>query len=51
MDPLIQAIIDFMETLPPLLQLMAGGFATLAIIKIVLMIANFIENKRGTKKE
>lgn len=54
MDPvqngLTQTIIDFMETLPPLLQLMAGGFATLGIIKIVLMIANFIEDKRGKKE-
>jgi hypothetical protein len=50
MDILIQAIVDFMETLPPLLQLIAGGFATLAIVKIVLVIANFFESKRGKKE-
>jgi hypothetical protein len=54
MDPIrygfIQTIIDFMETLPPLLQLMAGGFATIGIIKVMLMIANFIEAKREKKE-
>ncbi len=54
MDPIrtgfIQTIIDFMESLPPLLQLLAGVFATLGIIKVFMLAVDFIEAKREGKK-
>ncbi len=54
MDPIrygfIQTIIDFLESLPPLLQLLTGVFATLAILKIFMVVVDFIEDKREGKK-
>lgn len=50
MESFIQAIIDFIESLPPLLQLLAGVFATLGILKLMMIIADFIEAKREGKK-
>jgi len=46
----MQTIVDFMETLPPLLQFLAGVFVTLAIVKVILIIANFIQAKREGKE-
>jgi hypothetical protein len=54
MDPIrygfIQTIIDFVESLPPLLQLLLGVFITLGILKTLMMIADFIEDKRRRDK-
>ena len=50
LENLFQAIADFMETLPPLLQLMAGVFVTLGLVKIFMMIVKFAESKSGEKK-
>lgn len=54
MDPIrygfVQTIMDFMESLPPLLQFLAGVFVTIGIFKVLLMIANFIQFKREEKK-
>ncbi|UCD11354.1 MAG: hypothetical protein JSU88_12010 [Nitrospinaceae bacterium] len=54
MDPIrygfIQTIIDFVESLPPLLQLLLGVFITLGILKALMMIADFIEDKRRRDK-
>jgi hypothetical protein len=49
MEKFLQAIADFMETLPPLLQLMAGIFVTLGMVKVFLMIVKFAESKNEKK--
>lgn len=49
MEKILQAIADFMETLPPLLQLMAGIFVTLGMVKVFLMIVKFAESKSEKK--
>ncbi len=50
MDPIrygfVQTLIDFVESLPPLLQLLLGVFITLGILKVMMMIADYIEDKR-----
>ena len=50
LENFIQAIADFMETLPPLLQLMAGVFVTLGMVKVFMMIVKFAESKSEEKK-
>ena len=50
LENLFQAIADFMETLPPLLQLMAGVFVTLGMVKIFMMIVKFADSKNDKKK-
>ncbi len=50
MEKFLQAIADFMETLPPLLQLMAGIFVTLGMVKVFLMIVKFADSKSKEKK-
>ena len=42
----MQIIIDFVDTLPPLLQLLLGIFITGAIFRILMIIVDFIEDKR-----
>ena len=57
MDPIrysfMQTTIDFVESfvnqLPPLLQLLLGVFLTIGIMKVLIKIADFFEEKR--KKE
>ena len=50
MDPIrygfVQTLIDFVESLPPLLQLLLGVFITLGILEVMMMIADYIEDKR-----
>lgn len=50
LENFIQAIADFMGTLPPLLQLMAGVFVTLGMVKVFMMIVKFAETKNENKK-
>ena len=50
LEKLFQAIEDFMETLPPLLQLMAGVFVTLGMVKVFMMIVKYAESKSEKKK-
>ena len=45
----MQIIIDFVDTLPPLLQLLLGIFITVAIFRILMAIVDFIEDKREGK--
>ena len=45
----MQIIIDFIDTLPPLLQLLLGIFITVAIFRILMVIVDFIEDKREGK--
>jgi hypothetical protein len=46
----MQIITDFVNTLPPLLQLLFGVFVTLAFIKCFMAIVDFIEDRREGKK-
>ena len=58
MDPFrygfIKTIIDFIETfvnqLPPFLQLLLGIFLTIGIMKLLIMIADFFDQKRKQNK-
>ena len=45
----MQILIDFVNTLPPLLQLLLGVFVTLGIFKCLMAIVDFIEGKRKDK--
>ena len=45
----MQTLIDFMNALPPLLQLLLGVFVTLGIFRCVIAIVDFIEDKREGK--
>ena len=45
----MQIIIGFVDTLPPLLQLLLGIFITVAIFRILMVIIDFIEDKREGK--
>ena len=47
---LMQMVIDFVNTLPPLLQLLLGMFVTLGFIKCFMRGVDFIEDKREGKK-
>ena len=46
---LMKIIIDFVDTLPPLLQLLLGVFATLGVFRCLIAIIDFIEDKREGK--
>jgi len=46
---LMKIITDFVDTLPPLLQLLLGVFATLGIFRGLIAIIDFIEDKREGK--
>lgn len=58
MDPIrygfIRTIIDVMENfvnqLPPLLQLLLGVFLTIGLMKLLIMIADFFDKKREQNK-
>jgi len=45
----MQIITDFVNTLPPLLQLLLGVFATLCVFRFLIAIIDFIEDKREEK--
>ncbi|SVD10411.1 uncharacterized protein METZ01_LOCUS363265 [marine metagenome] len=45
----MQTIADFVNTLPPLLQLLLGIFVTLCIFRCLMAIVDFIEDKREGK--
>ena len=45
----MQIIIDFVNTLPPLLQLLLGIFITVAVFRVLMVIVDFIEDKREGK--
>jgi len=50
LETIFQAIADFMETLPPLLQLLAGIFLTIGMVKVFLMIVKFAESRSEKNK-
>ena len=45
----MQSLIDFVNTLPPLLQLLLGVFVTLGVFRGLMAIVDFIEDKREGK--
>jgi len=45
----MQIITDFVNTLPPLLQLLLGVFVTLGVLRCLMAIVDFIEDKREEK--
>jgi len=45
----MQTLIDFVNTLPPLLQLLLGVFVTLGAFRCLMAIIDFIEDKREGK--
>ncbi|MBT3184827.1 MAG: hypothetical protein HOI59_12415 [Nitrospina sp.] len=46
MENLINSITNFIVDLPPMLQMLAGLFGTLAILRIFMFIVDFIEDRR-----
>jgi hypothetical protein len=50
MEQLFKSIETFLSGLPPLLQLFAGIFATLGVIKLFMFVVDFIEDRREGKK-
>jgi len=45
----MQTITDFVNTLPPLLQLLLGVFVTLGVFRCLMAIVDFIEDRREGK--
>jgi len=45
----MQTLIDFVNTLPPLLQLLLGVFVTLGVFRCLMAIVDFINDKREGK--
>lgn len=46
----MQTLVDFLNALPPLLQLLLGVFVTFGIFRCLMAIVDFIENKREGKQ-
>ncbi len=46
---LIENIKNLIVTLPPLLQLLVGIFATLGVIRLFMIVVDFIEDRREGK--
>jgi len=46
----MQIITDFVNTLPPLLQLLLGVFVTLVVFRCFIAVVDFIEDRREGKK-
>ena len=49
MEHLIDSIKNFITALPPMLQLLFGLFATLGVIKLFMLVVDFIEDRREEK--
>lgn len=49
-NPIYQAIANFVDTLPPLLQLLLGVFIVLGFLKIFMVTVDYIEDKREGKR-
>jgi hypothetical protein len=50
MESLFNSIKDIIITLPPLLQLLIGIFATIGAIRLFMLVVDFIEDKREGKR-
>ena len=49
MEHLTDSIKNFITALPPMLQLLFGLFATLGVIKLFMLVVDFIEDRREEK--
>ena len=49
MNDIKNAIVSFVETLPPLLQLILGMTLALGFVKTIIFVANIIEAKKDKK--
>ena len=49
MEYLIDSIRNFITALPPMLQMLAGLFAALGVIKLFMLVVDFIEDRRERK--
>ena len=47
---LMESITKFVTALPPLLQLLLGIFATIGVLRLLMFVVDFIEDKREGKK-
>jgi len=46
----MQTIIDFVSTLPPLLQMLLGVFVTIGFFRCFMAVVDFIEDRREGEK-
>jgi len=46
----MQTIIDFVNTLPPLLQMLLGVFVTIGFFRCFMAVVDFIEDRREGEK-
>ena len=49
MEYLIGSITNFIKVLPPMLQMLAGLFATLGCIKLFMVVVDYIEDRKEGK--
>jgi len=49
LDTLIDNAKNFIVALPPLLQLLAGIFATIGFLRLFMFVVDFIEDRRERK--
>ena len=49
MEHLIDSIKNFITALPPMLQLLFGLFATLGVIKLFMLVVDYIEDRKEVK--
>lgn len=49
MEFIWQAVENFVGQLPPLLQLLLGAFVSLGVMKVAILIADYVEEKRPEK--
>ena len=49
MEYFIGSITNFIKALPPMLQMLAGLFATLGFIKLFMLVVDYIEDRKEGK--
>ena len=47
MESILSYIESFLSELPPLLQLLAGLFATLGVMKLIILAADFYDKNKS----
>jgi hypothetical protein len=50
MESIKITIASFIESLPPLLQLLLGIFVTIGVLKLLMSIVDYIEDRREGKR-
>ena len=51
METIVQFIEGFVQKLPPLLQLILGMFIALGLFKVIMLIADYVEDKRSDDEQ